>query len=71
MQKFERIREQISENPRRSRRFSPAQEFSKTLPRFLPGYEDTENRFHFFYKIIIFRLLKHLEKRFTKRECIL
>ena len=33
-------------------------EFSQTLPRFSPGYEGTENMFHIFYKIIIFRLNK-------------
>ena len=53
---FRRIREQISENPRRSREFSPAREFSQTLPRFSPGYEGTDNMFYFFYKIIIFYL---------------
>ena len=45
-------REQISENPRRCRAFSPAREFSQTLPRFSTGYEGTENMFYFFYKII-------------------
>ena len=55
---FGRIREQISENPRRSRGFSPAREFSQTLPRFSTGYGDTENMFSLFYKIIIFRLNK-------------
>ena len=38
-------------------RFSPAREFSQTLPSFSPGYEGTENMFYFFYKII-FRLNK-------------
>ena len=45
---FGRIREQISENRRRSA------EFSQTLPRFSPG---TDNMFYFFYKTI-FRLNK-------------
>ena len=36
----------------RSREFSPAREFSQTLPRFSPDYEGTENMFYFFYKII-------------------
>ena len=35
-----------------------ANEFSQTLPRFSPGYEDMENMFYFFYKIIIFSLNK-------------
>ena len=47
---FERIREQISENPRRSGGFSPAREFSQTLPRFSPGYGGTENMFCFLNK---------------------
>ena len=47
---------QITKNPRRSGGFSPAREFSQTLPRFSPGYEGTDNMFIFFYKIIIFRL---------------
>ena len=55
---FGRIQEQISENSRRSRAFSPAQKFSKPLPRFSPGYEDMENMFYLFYKIVIFRLYK-------------
>ena len=48
---FKRIREQISENPRRSRGFSPAREFLQTLPRFSRGYGGTD-MFYFFYKII-------------------
>ena len=48
------IREQISENPRRSQGFSPAREFSQTLPRFSTGCGGTDNMFYFFYKIIIF-----------------
>ena len=44
---FTRIREQISENPRNSRGFSPALEFSQTLPRFSTGYRGTENMFYF------------------------
>ena len=55
---FGRIREQISENQRRSWGSTPAQEFSQTLSSFSPGYEGTENMFYFFYKIIIFRLNK-------------
>ena len=47
-----------SENPRRSRGFSPARELPQTLLRFSPGYEGTENMFYFFYRIIIFRLNK-------------
>ena len=43
-------------------RFSPAQEFSQTLPRFSPGYKGTKNMFYFFYKITISVL--------TKREMI-
>ena len=41
-------------NLSRSRRFSPAREFSLTLSRFSPGYEGTENMFYFFYEMIIF-----------------
>ena len=41
-------------NPRRSQGFSPAPEFSQTLPRFSTGYGGTVNMFYFFYKIIIF-----------------
>ena len=53
------IHEQISENPRRSRGFSPAREFSQTLTRFSPSYKGTDNMFYFFlYKIIIFRFNK-------------
>ena len=48
-----RIREQISENPKRSPGFSPAREFSQTLPRFSTGYGGTDNTFYFFYKIVI------------------
>ena len=55
---FGRIQEQISENPRSSHWFSPAQESSQTLPRFSPGNEGTDNMLYFFYKIIIFRLIK-------------
>ena len=55
-----RIRDQISENPRRSRGFSPAREFSQTLPRFSTGYGDTDNMFYFFYTIIAF--IVHKEK---------
>ena len=51
---FGRIREQISENPRRSQGFSPAREYSQTLSRFSPGYTGTDNMFYFFYKVIIF-----------------
>ena len=58
---FGRIREQISweqnqfgENSRRRREFSPAQEFSETLPRLSTGYGGTDNMFYFFYKIISF-----------------
>ena len=31
---------------------------SQSLPRFSPGYENTDNMFYFFNKIIIFRLNK-------------
>ena len=48
----------ISENPRRSRGFSPAREFSQTLPRFSTGYGGTDNMFYFFYKIVIFIVSK-------------
>ena len=51
-QMFGGIREQISENPRRSWGFLPAREFSQTFPRFSPGYEGTDIMFYFFYKII-------------------
>ena len=67
---FGRIREQISENPRRCRGFSPARECSQTLPRFSPSYEAMENMFYFFYKIIIFRLNKEKDDT-EKRVCIL
>ena len=40
----------------RSWGFSPAREFSQTLPKFSPGYEGTDNMLHLFYKTIIFRL---------------
>ena len=39
-------------NSSRSLEFSPAREFSETLPRLSPGYEDAGNMFYFFYKII-------------------
>ena len=38
--------------------FSPAREFSQTLPRFSPGYEGTDNMFYLFYKIVIFSVNK-------------
>ena len=38
--------------PRPCRGFSPAREFSKTLPRFSTGYGGTDIPFYFFYKII-------------------
>ena len=38
--------------------FSPAQEFSQTVPRFSTGCKGTKNIFYFFYKIIIFCLNK-------------
>ena len=60
---FGRIREQISENPRRSQGFSPAREFSQTLPRFSPGYEGTVNRFYFYDRIIVFRLNKEKDDK--------
>ena len=65
---FGRIREQISENPRRSRGFLPAREFSQTLPRFSPGCEGTDTMFYFFYKIIIFRFSK--EKDYIRRAYV-
>ena len=43
--------------------FSPALEFSQILPKFLPGYESTENMIYFFCKIIIFRLNKEKDDR--------
>ena len=55
---FGRIREQISENPRRSRGFLPAREFSQTLPRLSTGYGGTDNMFYFFCKFIIFSVNK-------------
>ena len=55
---FGRIREQISESPRRSGGFSPAREFSQNLPRFSTEYGDTDNMFYFVYKIIIFSVNK-------------
>ena len=39
-------------------RFSPAQEFSQTLPKFSLGYGGTDNTFYFFCKTISFRLNK-------------
>ena len=53
-----RIREEISENLRCSRGFSPAREFSQTLPRFSTGYGGRDNMFYLFYMIIIFSLSK-------------
>ena len=44
--------------------FSPAREFSQTLPRFSKGYGGTDNMFYFFYKIIIFCFNK--EKGFIR-----
>ena len=43
---------------RYSQGFSPAREFSQTLPRFSQGNGGMKNMFYFFYKIIIFRLKK-------------
>ena len=53
--------EQISENPRRSQGFLPAREFSQTLrsPRFLPGYEGTENVFYFLRKKKLFKMSRN------------
>ena len=65
---FRKIREQTSENPRHSQGFSPAKEFSQTLLKFSPGYESTENMFHFFYKIIYLFLNK--EKDNVQREYV-
>ena len=47
-----RIREQISEYPKRICGFLPAQEFSKTMPWFSPGYKSTDNISYFFFKMI-------------------
>ena len=47
-----------NDSMRCNRRFSPAREFSQTLPRIFTGYEGTNNMFYFFYEIIIFRLNK-------------
>ena len=58
-----RIREQISENPRCCRGFSPAREFSQTLPRFSTGYGSMINMFNFFYKIIIFIVNKEKDDK--------
>ena len=33
-------------------------EFSQTVPRFSPGYEDTENIICFFYKLSTFPLIE-------------
>ena len=55
-QKFGRIWEQISENPRGSRGFSSAREFSPSYAKYPPSYEGTEKMFYFFYKIIIFQI---------------
>ena len=52
---FGRIREQISENPRRSRGFSPAREFSQTLPSFYQAVKAQITCFISFYKIIFRR----------------
>ena len=60
---FGRIWEHISENPRQSRGFLPAREFSQTLPRFSTGYGGTDNMSYFFYKIIIFIVNK-------KKDCL-
>ena len=57
--------EKISENPRRSRGFSPAREFSQTLPRLSPGYECTENIICFLYKLIIFLFNKDKARMYT------
>ena len=57
----------VWENSRAAIRFSPAREFSQTLPRFSPGYEGTENVFYFFYKIIIFRLTKEKDDIYEAR----
>ena len=41
----------------------------KTLPSFPPGYEDTENIFYFFYKII-FRLSKKKDDKIIRRAYV-
>ena len=46
------VNSRLDRKPRRSRGFSPAQEFAPTLPRFTTGYGGTENTINFFYKII-------------------
>ena len=48
----------VWENSRRSRGFSPAREFSQTLPWFSTGYGGTDNMFYLFYEIIIFSVNK-------------
>ena len=53
---------QISENSRRSRGFSPAREFTQTLPRFSTAYGGTDNMFYFFYEIMIFSLNKEKDE---------
>ena len=53
-----RIRQHISENLGRSRRFSHAREFSQTLSRFSPGYEGMENMFYFIMKLLFSVLTK-------------
>ena len=55
---FRRIREQISENPRHNRGFSPSLEFSQTFLRFSPGYGCMENSFISFTKLLFSDLLK-------------
>ena len=55
---FGKIQEKISKNPRLSLEFSPARDFSQTLPRFLQGYEGTENMFYFFMKLFFSVLTK-------------
>ena len=67
---FGRTEEQISENPRCSRGFSPAREFLQTLWRFT-GYGGTDNMFYFFYKIIIFSVDKEKDdKNYTTARTV-
>ena len=57
----ERLREfenRSVKTQRHSRGFSPAQEFSQTLPRLSTGYKDTENMFYFIIKLLFSDLTK-------------
>ena len=55
---FGKIREQISENPRRSRGFSPAREFSQALLRFSTDKKEQKTCFISLIKLIFSLLTK-------------